>query len=128
MLERWGFSLLLRLCTGRKRFFLVFFSDVIIWHCLLPSGWAIERSQTIFFADMRPCRVLDICPSSLMGVRIDSLVHAILHSRICLGCLCLRILMICEWEFAVRKLTFQFLRWRIRNGGSKFTKLNDFAL
>ena len=34
------------------------------------------------------------------------------------------------WDhwFTVRKLTFPFLRWRIQNGGSKFTKLNDFAL
>ena len=48
-----------------------------------------------------------------MSIHIDSLVHTILHSKIYLENLGLRVLMVCESEFTVRKSTFPFLRWRI---------------
>ena len=97
MLEKWGFSLLLRLCTGRKKFFW-FFSQMSSFSTTLSlqNELLLNSHERFFFHKDTAISSFDIYPHNLMSFHIDSLVHTILHSKIYLENLCLRVLMVGE--------------------------------
>ena len=85
VLEKWGFSLLLRLCTGRKIFFW-FFSQMSSFSTTLSlQNELLKSHERFFFYKDTAISSFDIYPNNLMSIHIDSLVHTILNSKIYLG-------------------------------------------
>ena len=96
VLEKWGFSLHLRLCTGRKKFFW-FFSQMSSFSTTLSlQNELLSSHERFIFHKDTAISSFEIYPNNLMSIHIDSLVHTILHSKIYLENLCLRVLMVCE--------------------------------
>ena len=85
VLEKWGFSLLLRLCTGRKKFFW-FFSQMSQMSSFsttpFPSKWAIKQSRAIFSHKDTAISRFDIYQNNLISIPIDSLTFPFLRWRI----------------------------------------------
>ena len=96
MLEKWGFSLLLRLCTGSKRIFWFFSQMSSFSTTLYHQNELLNSHKRFFFHKDTAISSFDIYPNNLMSIHIDSLVHTNLHSKIYLENLCLQVLMVCE--------------------------------
>ena len=65
VLEKWGFSLLLRLCTGRKKFF--WFLSQMPSFSTTPSlqNELLNSHERFFFTKMRPYQVLTFIRTTL---------------------------------------------------------------
>ena len=65
VLEKWGFSLLLRLCTGRKKFFW-FFSQMSSFSTTLSlQNELLNSHERFFFTKIRPYQVLTFIRTTL---------------------------------------------------------------
>ena len=85
--EKWGFSLLLRLCTGRKKFYW-FFSQMSSFSTTLSlQNELLNSHERFFFTKIRPYQVLTFIRTTLWAFTL-TLVHTILHSKIYLKNLC----------------------------------------
>ena len=65
MLEKWGFSLLLRLCAGRKKFFWFFLKchHLALLFPFKMSYWKVKSD--FFFTKIRPYQVLTFIRTTL---------------------------------------------------------------
>ena len=64
--EKWGFSLLSRLCTGRKNFFLFFFLKCHNLALLFPFKMSYQTvTSDFFFTKIRPYQVLTFIRTTL---------------------------------------------------------------
>ena len=81
VLEKWGFSLLLRLCTGRKKFFWYFSRMKSFRTTLGLQNELLNSDKRFFFTKIRPYQVLTFIRTTLWAFTL-TLVHTILHSKI----------------------------------------------
>ena len=94
--RKMGFFATFEVMYMAQEIFLVLFLNVIIEHYSFPSKCAIKQSRAIFSHKDTAISGFDIYPNNLMSIHIDFLVHTILHSKIYIENLCLRVLMVCE--------------------------------
>ena len=91
VLEKWGFSLLLRLCTGRKKFFWFFARVSLFINTLSLQNEILNSHERFFFTNIRPYQVLTFIRTTLWAFTLT------------LWCIpfCIRkfILKICPCEF-----------------------------
>ena len=86
-------------CWKKLKFF-SFFSQMSSFSTTLPlQNELLNSHERFFLTKIRPFQVLTFIRTTLWAF--------------ILTLWCLRVLMVCGWEFTVRKLTFPFLRWRI---------------
>ena len=65
VLEKWGFSLVLRLCTGRKKF-ICFFSQMSSFSTTLSlQNQLLDSHERFFFTKIRPYQILTFIRTTL---------------------------------------------------------------
>ena len=72
MLAKWGFSLILRLCTGRKIFFWFFSQMSSFRTTLFLQNELLNSHERFFFHKDTAISNFDIYPNNLMSIHIDS--------------------------------------------------------
>ena len=70
VLEKWGVSLLLRLCTGRKNFFWFFSRMSSFSTTLFLRNELLNNHERFFFTKIRPYQVLTFIRTTLWAFRL----------------------------------------------------------